>query len=113
MFEGLTVAMVTPFRNGGLDLEATGQLIEFLIDGGVEGLVISGSTGEAATCTVEERRTLWMFARDQVRKRGRQDIRLDLTDHRCSLAVYQTVTMYAHKAFVEGAHPDHYSLFSY
>ena len=26
MFEGLTVAMVTPFRDGGLDLEATAQL---------------------------------------------------------------------------------------
>jgi 4-hydroxy-tetrahydrodipicolinate synthase len=69
MFEGLTVAMVTPFRSGALDLEATGRLIEFLVEGGVEGLVISGSTGEAATCTVEERRTLWRFARERVRGR--------------------------------------------
>ena len=69
MFEGLTVAMVTPFREGGLDLEATAQLIDFMIDGGVQGLVVSGSTGEAATCTVDERRTLWRFTRERVRSR--------------------------------------------
>ncbi len=69
MFDGLTVAMVTPFREGGLDLEATAQLIDFLIDGGVEGLVVSGSTGEAATCTVDERRALWRFTRERVRSR--------------------------------------------
>jgi 4-hydroxy-tetrahydrodipicolinate synthase len=69
MFEGLTVAMVTPFRRGELDLEATGELIDFMIDGGVQGLVVSGSTGEAATCTVEERRRLWTFAKTQVRGR--------------------------------------------
>jgi 4-hydroxy-tetrahydrodipicolinate synthase len=69
MFEGLTVAMVTPFRDGGLDLEGTAQLIDFLIEGGVEGLVISGSTGEAATCSTDERRTLWRFTRERVRSR--------------------------------------------
>src|SRR5438445_2977586 len=69
MFEGLTVAMVTPFKGGAIDQDATRHLIEFLIDGGVEALVVSGSTGEAATCTVEERRTLWTLTRDQVRKR--------------------------------------------
>ncbi|MEK7330876.1 MAG: 4-hydroxy-tetrahydrodipicolinate synthase [Candidatus Eisenbacteria bacterium] len=69
MFEGLTVAMVTPFRDGALDLEATDRLIESMITGGVEGLVISGSTGEAATCTHEERRALWRFAKERVRGR--------------------------------------------
>jgi len=56
MFDGLTVAMVTPFRDGALDLEATGRLVEFMLERGVEGLVVSGSTGEAATTTHEERR---------------------------------------------------------
>src|SRR5215831_7798978 len=69
MFDGLIVAMVTPFRDGELDLEATGRLVDFMIDGGVEGLVVSGSTGEAATCSVEERLTLWKFVRDHVRRR--------------------------------------------
>jgi 4-hydroxy-tetrahydrodipicolinate synthase len=69
MFDGLTVAMVTPFRDGALDLEATGRLVEFMLERGVEGLVVSGSTGEAATTTHEERRTLWAFVKQQVRGR--------------------------------------------
>jgi 4-hydroxy-tetrahydrodipicolinate synthase len=69
MFDGLTVAMVTPFRDGAIDLEATAQIIDFMIEGGAEGLVVSGSTGEAATCSVDERRTLWRFARERVRSR--------------------------------------------
>jgi 4-hydroxy-tetrahydrodipicolinate synthase len=69
MFEGLMVAMVTPFRDRAVDLEGTARLIDFMLDGGVEGLVVSGSTGEAATCTVEERRTLWRFVRERVRGR--------------------------------------------
>lgn len=70
MFEGLTVAMVTPFRNGELDLEATAQLVDFMLGNGVEALVVSGSTGEAATCTVEERRRLWAFVKERARGRG-------------------------------------------
>ena len=69
MFDGMTVAMVTPFKGGSLDLDGTARLIDFMIEGGVEGLVVSGSTGEAATCTVEERRTLWRFAKERVRGR--------------------------------------------
>ena len=69
MFEGLTVAMVTPFRRGEVDLEATARLTEHMLENGVEGLVVSGSTGEAATCTVEERRGLWKFVKERVRGR--------------------------------------------
>src|SRR5437899_12819282 len=61
--------MVTPFRDGALDLESTARLVDFMLDGGVEGLVVSGSTGEAATCTVDERRTLWRFTRERARSR--------------------------------------------
>ncbi|MCC6349033.1 MAG: 4-hydroxy-tetrahydrodipicolinate synthase [Candidatus Eisenbacteria bacterium] len=69
MFEGLSVAMVTPFRGGGIDREATARLVEWMIEGGVQGLVVSGSTGEAATCSVEERRQLWAFVKERARGR--------------------------------------------
>jgi len=69
MFEGLSVAMVTPFKNGAVDHDATAALIEHMIAGGVEGLVVSGSTGEAATCTIEERRDLWRFVKEQAKGR--------------------------------------------
>ena len=69
MFRGLIVAMVTPFRGGGLDLDGCARLVEFMLEGGVEGLVVSGSTGEAATCSLDERRTLWTFVRERVKGR--------------------------------------------
>ena len=65
MFEGLSVAMVTPFRAGVVDWDATAKLVEHMITGGVQGIVCSGSTGEAATCTVEERRELWAFVKQR------------------------------------------------
>lgn len=70
MFEGLSVAMVTPFRSGAVDREAVERLVEHMIGGGVQGLVVSGSTGEAATCTVEERRALWAFVRERAKGRA-------------------------------------------
>jgi 4-hydroxy-tetrahydrodipicolinate synthase len=61
--------MVTPFRRGEIDREATARLVDFMIEGGVENIVVSGSTGEAATCTVDERRGLWTFVKERVRGR--------------------------------------------
>ncbi len=69
MFEGLSVAMVTPFRGGEIDWDATAKLVDWMIEGGVQGLVVSGSTGEAATCTVEERRKLWAFVKERAKGR--------------------------------------------
>jgi dihydrodipicolinate synthase/N-acetylneuraminate lyase len=37
MFEGLSVAMVTPFREGAVDLEATERLVEHMVSNGVQG----------------------------------------------------------------------------
>ena len=70
MFEGLSVAMVTPFRDGAVDLDGTAKLVDYLLDGGVEVLVVSGSTGEAATCTVQERRELWAFVKARAKGRA-------------------------------------------
>lgn len=58
MFEGLSVALVTPFRDGKLDLSAAERLIQHLLDGGVRGLVPAGCTGEAATLDLSEREAL-------------------------------------------------------
>lgn len=55
MFEGVTVALVTPFRDGDLDLEALDRLVDHVLGAGVGGLVPLGSTGEGAVLTDEER----------------------------------------------------------
>ena len=47
MFEGLAVALVTPFRNGSLDREALARLAGHLVEGGVRALYPCGCTGEA------------------------------------------------------------------
>lgn len=54
MFQGMLVALVTPFRNGAVDGKALADLVEFLIDEGVDGLVPCGTTGEAATLSHTE-----------------------------------------------------------
>lgn len=63
MFEGLTVAMVTPFREGRIDWEAADRLLDHLLRGGVDGVVPVGSTGEGPTVTTEERRDIFRFVR--------------------------------------------------
>ena len=70
MFEGLSVAMVTPFKNGAIDYTAVSNLVEFMIEGGVQGLVVSGSTGEAATTSFDEKRELWKFVKAQAKGRA-------------------------------------------
>jgi 4-hydroxy-tetrahydrodipicolinate synthase len=57
---GILTAMVTPFdANGGLNEDATARLIQHLLASGSDGLVLAGSTGEAATMTDEEKVRLW------------------------------------------------------
>jgi 4-hydroxy-tetrahydrodipicolinate synthase len=55
MFEGATCAIVTPFRNGQVDGPALRGLTRHLLAGGIDGIVVVGSTGEGATLTPEER----------------------------------------------------------
>lgn len=55
MFTGAITAIVTPFKeDGSLDLEAYKELINWQIEEGINGIVPCGSTGEAATLTLEE-----------------------------------------------------------
>ena len=48
------VAIVTPFKDGQVDYESLGKLIEFQIDGGTQGIVPCGTTGESPTLTHAE-----------------------------------------------------------
>ena len=58
MLTGLVPAMVTPFdEGGGVDLEATGALVERLVTAGVDGISALGSTGEFPHLTFDERKS--------------------------------------------------------
>ncbi|TDP00392.1 4-hydroxy-tetrahydrodipicolinate synthase [Flavobacterium sp. 245] len=53
---GTGVALVTPFKNDfSIDIEALQRIVNFSIDGGVEYLVVMGTTAENATLTQDEK----------------------------------------------------------
>ena len=54
MFKGSNVALITPFKNNGLDEEAYIKLIHFHIGNGTNGLVPAGTTGESPTLSHDE-----------------------------------------------------------
>lgn len=53
-FDGIWVPLVTPFREGRVDLERLQRLAQQLIVQGVDGLVVCGTTGEPATLSDDE-----------------------------------------------------------
>jgi 4-hydroxy-tetrahydrodipicolinate synthase len=56
MFVGTGVALVTPFKKDfSVDTEALSRIVNFVIDGGVEYLVVLGTTAESATLSKEEK----------------------------------------------------------
>jgi 4-hydroxy-tetrahydrodipicolinate synthase len=55
MRPGAYTALVTPFKDEAIDLEGLKQLITLQIEAGIEGIVVLGSTGEAATLSNVER----------------------------------------------------------
>ncbi|HPG28497.1 MAG: 4-hydroxy-tetrahydrodipicolinate synthase [Spirochaetaceae bacterium] len=69
MFEGIHTALVTPFRNGGVDEEALRALVERQIEAGIDGLVPCGSTGESATLSHLEHRQVVEIVIDAARGR--------------------------------------------
>jgi 4-hydroxy-tetrahydrodipicolinate synthase len=52
--KGIYTALITPFKNGALDEEGLKRVIEFQLQGGVDGIVPCGTTGEASTLSYEE-----------------------------------------------------------
>lgn len=61
-FMGTGTALVTPFNENGVDFAAFSRLIDMQISGGVDFLVVLGTTGEAPTVSASERRELISFA---------------------------------------------------
>ena len=58
MFKGSFVALITPFKDGSIDLDAFKNLIEWHIAEGTHGLVPCGTTGETPTLTDDEQQLL-------------------------------------------------------
>ena len=54
MFKGSNVALITPFKNNKLDIEAYIKIIHFHLENGTNGLVPAGTTGESPTLDHDE-----------------------------------------------------------
>lgn len=54
MFEGTTVAIVTPFKNGAVDEKTLRDLVEFHVKNGTNAILPCGTTGESPTLSHEE-----------------------------------------------------------
>ena len=59
--------MVTPFtENGAVDFAAVAKIVDNLIEGGLDYILVLGTTGETPTLTTDERKALIRFVRDRV-----------------------------------------------
>ncbi len=69
IFSGTATALITPFRDGGIDFAALGNIIDYQISSGIDALVIAGTTGEASTLSDTERYALYEFSAELCRGR--------------------------------------------
>lgn len=69
-FIGTGVAIVTPFKkDGSIDFNSLAKLVNFIIKGGVEYVVVLGTTGESVTLSKEEKELVVNFVVKTVNKR--------------------------------------------
>ena len=60
-YVGTGVALITPFKNGNIDFDGLEKIINHVIEGGVDYLVMLGSTGETATLNNQEAKEILDF----------------------------------------------------
>ena len=69
VFTGAGVALVTPFKNGKVDFDNYGELIEWQIAEGTDAIISCGTTGEASTMTDAEQIEVVEYAVNKVNGR--------------------------------------------
>lgn len=69
VFTGAGVALVTPFKNGKVDFDNYGELIEWQIAEGTDAIISCGTTGEASTMTDAEQIEVVEYAVNKVKGR--------------------------------------------
>ncbi len=67
--KGVYVAVVTPFKNGQIDEKAYEAYLEGLINTGISGIVVCGSTGESSMLSMEEHIYLFKLSKEIVKNR--------------------------------------------
>ena len=113
IFTGAATAIITPFKNGAIDYPAFSRIIDDQIAGGIDAIVVAGTTGEAATLTHEEHCECIKFAVEKVAGRvpviagtGSNDTAygIELSKYACEVGAdaLLLVTPYYNKATPKG-----------
>ncbi|MBQ8141439.1 MAG: 4-hydroxy-tetrahydrodipicolinate synthase [Clostridia bacterium] len=113
IFTGAATAIITPFKNGEIDYESFGKIIDSQINGGIDAIVVAGTTGEAATLTHEEHCECIKYAVEKVAGRvpviagtGSNDTAygIELSKYACEVGAdaLLLVTPYYNKATPKG-----------
>ena len=98
VFNGIIPPMITPLKaDFSLDINPTERLIEYLIEGGVHGIFILGTTGEFAGLSSAVKRELIQITCQQVK--GRVPILVGVTD--CSFTESIELAAIAHRSGAE------------
>jgi len=72
MFQGIYTALVTPFdKEGKIHFPSLEKLLFAQLSAGVDGFVFLGTTGEAATLTLQERQEVLSFCCEKVRGKAK------------------------------------------
>lgn len=69
IFKGSAVAICTPFTEDGIDFKKFEELLEWQVKEGTDAIVVCGTTGEASTMSVQERKDAIKFVVDVIKKR--------------------------------------------
>src|SRR5712671_7769101 len=98
-FAGVTVALVTPFRNGEVDFDNLRRLVDWHVEQGTDGLAPTGTTGESPTLSHEEHERV--IAAVVERAAGRVKVLPGTGSNATSEAI--RLTRFAAKAGADGA----------
>jgi len=71
IFEGCATALVTPFKDGKVDFDALGKILEHQITGGIKTLVLLGTTSEASTLEFDEEDAIIEYAKKRINGRAK------------------------------------------
>ena len=113
IFTGAATAIITPFKNGSIDYTSFKNIIENQISGGIDSIVVAGTTGEGATLDHEEHMECMKFVVDTVAGRipviagtGSNDTAygIELSKYACEIGAdaLLLVTPYYNKATPKG-----------
>lgn len=69
LFKGSGVALVTPFKDGKINFDKLGDIVEYHIENNTDALIVCGTTGEASTMSDEEQLATIKFVIDKTNKR--------------------------------------------